>query len=156
MDIKIRSALMSDAQAISELIVPLTDKYVCPTFDASARHLLLGSMSVANIETYLSGNYFYVVAVNPSDTVVGVAGIRDFSHLYHLFVADHYQGQGLSRQLWDVVKQASFNHGNHGYFTVNSAVNAEHVYLRFGFKRVEGVRNRNGILDIPMVLELLD
>ncbi|SJN54146.1 hypothetical protein VR7878_00646 [Vibrio ruber DSM 16370] len=156
MSIKIRKAVMSDAQAISDLIVPLTDKYVCSTFDTSARQVLLGSMSVENIESYLSAGYFYVVAVNRNDDVVGVAGIRDYSHLYHLFVDDNYQGQGLSRQLWDEVRQVSLNHGNHGYFTVNSAVNAEHVYFRFGFKRVEGVRNRNGILDIPMVLELLD
>ncbi|KUI99725.1 GNAT family N-acetyltransferase [Vibrio sp. MEBiC08052] len=156
MSIKIRQAMMSDAKAISELIVPLTRKYVCPTFEVSTHEFLLGSMAQEKIETYLSANYFYVVAVNCNDDVVGVAGIRDYSHLYHLFVDDNYQGQGLSRQLWDVVKQASLNHGNHGYFTVNSAVNAEHVYLRFGFKRIDGVRNRNGMVDIPMALELVD
>ena len=39
-------------------------------------------------------------------------------------------------------------------FTVNSAVNAEHVYLNFGFKRINGVRNRGGMVDIPMKLTL--
>ncbi|ASA56815.1 GNAT family N-acetyltransferase [Vibrio gazogenes] len=156
MSIKIRKAAISDAKAISELIVPLTEKYVCPTFDASVRHILLDSMSEANMETYLSANYFYVVAVNRNDDVVGVAGIRDHSHLYHLFVDDNHQGQGLSRQLWHVVKQASLDNGNRGYFTVNSAVNAESVYLRFGFKRIDGIRNRNGMVDIPMALDRVD
>ncbi|MFA0492056.1 GNAT family N-acetyltransferase [Vibrio splendidus] len=39
-------------------------------------------------------------------------------------------------------------------FTVNSAVNAESVYSRFGFKRTEGIRNRQGMIDIPMLLDL--
>ncbi|WP_372771419.1 GNAT family N-acetyltransferase [Pseudoalteromonas sp.] len=41
---------------------------------------------------------------------------------------------------------------NGSNFTVNSAVNAEIVYLRFGFKRIDGVRNREGMVDIPMAL----
>ncbi|WP_081305589.1 GNAT family N-acetyltransferase [Vibrio coralliilyticus] len=40
------------------------------------------------------------------------------------------------------------------HFTVNSAVNAEHVYLSFGFKRINGVRSRGGMVDIPMELTL--
>jgi N-acetylglutamate synthase-like GNAT family acetyltransferase len=153
MSINIRKAVTSDAKSISELILPLAEKYVCPTCDSSVHSVLLGSMSEDNIETYLSTNYSYVVAVNSNDEVVGVAGVRDYSHLYHLFVDDNNQGKGLSRQLWEAVKEESLINGNSGHFTVNSAINAESVYLRFGFKRIEGVRNRQGMVDIPMVLE---
>ncbi|MEZ9074090.1 GNAT family N-acetyltransferase, partial [Vibrio splendidus] len=89
-----------------------------------------------------------------NDEVVGVAGVRDNSHLYHLFVDDNFQGNGLSRQLWEAVKEESIKNGNSGIFTVNSAVNAESVYSRFGFKRTEGIRNRQGMIDIPMLLDL--
>ncbi|MFQ6372431.1 GNAT family N-acetyltransferase [Shewanella sp. YIC-542] len=159
MGIYIRNAEMSDARAISELMLPLTRKYVCPTCDASVHDILLDSMSEKNIEKYLSANsssasYDYVVAVTAHDEVVGVAGIRDNSHLYHLFVNDDFQGKGLSRQLWRAVKEKALANGNGGLFTVNSAVNAEGVYLRFGFKRTAGIRNRQGMVDIPMVLAL--
>ncbi|MFT6910750.1 MAG: GNAT superfamily N-acetyltransferase [Oleiphilaceae bacterium] len=135
------------------LIVPLTKKYVCPTCDESVHDILLNAMSPENVEMYLSANYFYVVATTSNDEVIGVAGIRDNSHLYHLFVDDSYQGKGLSRWLWEEVKAEALNNGNTGRFTVNSAVNAESIYLRFGFKSTEGVRDREGIVDIPMVLE---
>ncbi|MGL6260287.1 GNAT family N-acetyltransferase [Vibrio sp. WXL103] len=153
MSISIRRAEISDAKAVSELILPLTKKYVCPTCEASVNGILLDSMSEENVGQYLSTNYNYVVAVTANDEVVGVAGVRDNSHLYHLFVDENYQGQGLSRKLWEVVQEIAIENGNDGVFTVNSAVNAENVYLRLGFKRIEGIRNRRGMIDIPMLLE---
>lgn len=110
-------------------------------------------MSEESIGKYLSTNYDYVVAVSTSNEVVGVAGVRDRTHLYHLFVDDNFQGNGLSRKLWEIAKEEAITKGNNGKFTVNSAVNSEGVYLRFGFKRTEGIRNRQGMVDIPMVLE---
>ncbi|PMO04096.1 GNAT family N-acetyltransferase [Vibrio splendidus] len=154
MSVNIRSAEISDSKAISELILPLAKKYVCPTCDASAHDILLNSMSEENVGKYLSTNYNYVIAVTANDEVVGVAGVRDNSHLYHLFVDDNFQGNGLSRKLWEAVKEESIKNGNSGIFTVNSAVNAESVYSRFGFKRTEGIRNRQGMIDIPMLLDL--
>ncbi|WP_368084183.1 GNAT family N-acetyltransferase [Vibrio splendidus] len=154
MSLNIRSAEISDSKAISELILPLAKKYVCPTCDASVHDILLNSMSEENVGKYLSTNYNYVIAVTANDEVVGVAGVRDNSHLYHLFVDDNFQGNGLSRQLWEAVKEESIKNGNSGIFTVNSAVNAESVYSRFGFKRTEGIRNRQGMIDIPMLLDL--
>ncbi|MEZ9015902.1 GNAT family N-acetyltransferase [Vibrio lentus] len=154
MSVNIRSAEISDSKAISELILPLAKKYVCPTCDASVHDILLNSMSEENVGKYLSTNYNYVIAVTANDEVVGVAGVRDNSHLYHLFVDDNFQGNGLSRQLWEAVKEESIRNGNSGIFTVNSAVNAESVYSRFGFKRTEGIRNRQGMIDIPMLLDL--
>ncbi|WP_105259156.1 GNAT family N-acetyltransferase [Pseudoalteromonas sp. T1lg88] len=153
MSIHIRKAEISDAKSISELILPLTNKYVCPTCDVSVHSILLDSMSKENIEKYLSTNYDYVVAVTENNEVVGVAGVRDNSHLYHLFVDDNFQGNGLSRKLWETIKEKAIKNGNSGAFTVNSAVNAENVYLRFGFKRTEGIRNQQGMVDIPMVLK---
>ncbi|MEZ8252301.1 GNAT family N-acetyltransferase [Vibrio splendidus] len=153
MGVNIRSAEISDAKGISELISPLAKKYVCPTCDASVHDILLNSMSEENVGKYLSTNYTYVVAVTANGEMVGVAGVRDNSHLYHLFVDDNFQGNGLSRQLWEAVKEEAIKNGNSGIFTVNSAVNAENVYLRFGFKRTEGIRNRQGMIDIPMLLE---
>lgn len=154
MNFNISSAGIADAKAISALILPLVVKYICPTWQPAVRHILLDSMSEQKIASYLAGNYFYLVARNAKQEIVAVAGIRDYAHLYHLFVADDYQGQGLSRQLWQALLVESLRQGNRGRFTVNSALHAEHIYTRFGFKRTEGVRDRDGMVDIPMLLEL--
>ncbi|MFA0490298.1 GNAT family N-acetyltransferase, partial [Vibrio splendidus] len=67
MSVNIRSAEISDSKAISELILPLAKKYVCPTCDASAHDILLNSMSEENVGKYLSTNYNYVIAVTAND-----------------------------------------------------------------------------------------
>lgn len=153
MNINIRKATVQDAKGISKLITSLTAKYICPTCDDSMHNILLRSMSESKVTEYLSDDYDYVVATNDKHEIIGVSGIRDKSHLYHLFVSDDYQGQGLSRKLWENVKSEALKNGNQGRFTVNSAVNSESVYLKFGFVRTEGIRNREGMIDIPMVLE---
>ena len=153
MIVNIRSATLEDAKGISDLIVPLTKKYVCPTCDKSVQGTLLNSMSEGNVANYLSENYQYFVAVNGKHEIIGVAGIRDTSHLYHFFVSDNGEGKGLSRKLWERAKSEAMISGNLGRFTVNSALNAENIYLSFGFIRTEGIRNRGGMFDIPMMLE---
>ncbi|WP_114766296.1 GNAT family N-acetyltransferase [Vibrio rhodolitus] len=152
MKITIRRATTEDAEQISSLIVPLTKKFVCPTWDESVHHIVLNSMSADKIAEYLTSNYYYLVAENQYKQVVAAGSVRDYSHLYHLFVKEDHQGQGLSTQLWHQLKAISLQNGNSGTFTVNSALNAEQVYARFGFKRTQGVRNHKGMVDVPMQL----
>jgi len=74
MSVNIRNAILEDAKAISDLIVPLTRKYVCPTCDKSVQEILLNSMSEGNVPNCLSKYYQCVVAVNVKSKIVGVAG----------------------------------------------------------------------------------
>lgn len=156
MNCHIREAIIEDAQPISNLIIPLTKKYVCPDCDESMHDLLLDSMSAENVKTYLTGNFSYHVAVGDDDRILGVVGVRDFSHLYHLFVHESVHGKGIARKMWEVALQDCLVKGSKGRFTVNSAVRAEDVYLRLGFTRIDGIRNRQGMVDIPMKLELCE
>lgn len=154
MSVNIRDATLDDVKGIHALIVPLTKKYICPTCAPSVQDSLLNSMSETNIINNLFNNYHYAVAVNERNDVIGVAGIRDLSHLHHLFVHEKYQGTGVSRKLWEQVKLQALKNGNSGRFTVNSAINAENTYLRFGFIRIDDIRHRDGMVDIPMVLDM--
>lgn len=154
MAIYIKKAGVEYSKSISELITPLTDKYVCPTCEESVRVVLLDSMAPEKIREYQESDYRYHVAEKSDGTIVGVIGMREETHLYHLSVSDEYQGQGLSRKLWETAMSDVKTRVEVTSFTVNSAVNAEHVYLSFGFKRINGVRSRGGMVDIPMELKL--
>lgn len=150
----IRIANSADAQAISDLIIPQTRKFVLPSCGVQVHAMLLDSMSPVSVSGYLNGDYRYHLAVNDSGELLGVVGMRENRHLYHLFVREDAAGQGLARRLWDVARKVCLDKGNEGKFTVNSAVTAENVYLKFGFKRIDGVREREGMVDIPMSLTL--
>ncbi|ABK48529.1 GCN5-related N-acetyltransferase [Shewanella sp. ANA-3] len=150
----IRAATTTDIEAISALITQLTQVYIAPTCTDVGAETLVNAMSVESVAHYFALGYQYHVAINETGELVGVVGMKDNSHLYHLFVADIAKGQGLSRQLWELAKAECLAKGNPGTFTVNSAVNALPVYQHFGFVAQSDIRERGGIRDIPMQLVL--
>jgi predicted GNAT family N-acyltransferase len=87
---------------------------------------------------------------------VGVVAIRDTTHLFHLFVAEHLQGQGIGKLLWNHAKDASTAAGNQSPFTVNSTVYGIPVYESFGFKATGQKTETNGIAFIPMLYDQTD
>ncbi|OUS33876.1 GNAT family N-acetyltransferase, partial ['Osedax' symbiont bacterium Rs2_46_30_T18] len=130
---KIRTARHPDIEAISQLIEPLVIKYILPSCSVQGSEILLQSMSRQSIENYFRVGYQYWLGEIDSQ-LMAVIGIRDNSHLYHLFVADSFQGKGYAQQLWLNAKAECLGNGNPGVFTVNSALNAAPVYRKWGFE----------------------
>jgi GNAT superfamily N-acetyltransferase len=150
-NMRIRGATETDAARISNLIQDLSAPFFLSP-DGSGAELFLQSVTEQAIRGYLSaGNFSYLVAEVESE-LAGVVALRDNGHLYHLFVAQAHQGQGLGRSLWLIVKRAAFEAGNGGRFTVNSSLNAVPVYERFGFIPSGPKVEKHGIAFVPMVL----
>lgn len=152
---EISKATVIDAKAISELITPLVIKFILPTCSGDGVKILLNSMSIRSITGYIESGYCYFKAVE-QDELIAVIGVRDNSHLYHLFVNENHQGKGIASTLWNVAKKECLSQGNTGVFTVNSAVNAAQLYRTLGFVEQSGIRERSGIKDIPMRLIIPD
>ena len=150
---EISKATVVDAKAISELISPLVVKYILPTCSGDGVKILLESMNAQSITGYIESGYCYFKAIE-QDELIAVIGVRDNSHLYHLFVNENYQGKGIAATLWAVAMKESLSQGNSGVFTVNSAVNAAGLYRKLGFIEQSGIRERGGIKDIPMQLTI--
>ena len=131
---KIRLATVDDAPRISSLIRDLAKEFIAHEFSEEGANVLLGSMDEPSIRGYIESGYRYHIAEEGSG-LAGVVAVRDNSHLYHLFVSEHFQGQGLARRLWEVAKTASLSAGNPGLFTVNSSRYAVGMYENFGFVR---------------------
>lgn len=149
----LRKAEQDDVDSISHLIIPLVTKYILPTCSQEGGQLILNSMSSTCISGYLAAGYEYHVA-ELDGQLMGVVAMKGNSHLYHLFVAESQQGKGLSRTLWELAKGTCIANGNEGKFTVNSALNATNVYLKFGFVPIDGIREQLGVKDMPMELNL--
>lgn len=147
-----RLAALADVPRISALVRDLAARYIAHAFSEEAAGRLLGSMEEPAIRRYLASGYRYHVAED-NDELAGVVAVRDNSHLYHLFVAERFQGQGLARALWQVAKTASLEAGNPGVFTVNSSRFAVGLYEKFGFVGHGEVTDESGVIHIPMKLE---
>lgn len=151
----IRRAALSDSASISKLVSRLTRKYIAHEFSQSGTAALLESMQPEAIEKYLQSGYEYHVA-EIEGLLVGVAGMRDNSHLYHLFVDEEYQKRGIAGQLWKVAMESCLLKGNPGVFTVNSSIYARPVYEKLGFAVQSEPRERNGVISIPMKLTIVN
>jgi GNAT superfamily N-acetyltransferase len=147
--VEIVPAAPSDADAISALILGLSDPFFLEPSRVGAEPFL-ASVSPEGQRRYLqAGNYSYHVAKSQGQ-LVGLVALRDNAHLFHLFVAQPFQGQGLARRLWHVVQDEALRAGNPGSFTVNASLNAVPVYEKFGFVRQGDVRRMNGVAFQPM------
>src|SRR5574341_1472517 len=149
--VTIREANLSDADRIAALISSLAREFILPDVVADVQSRFLGAIDSAAIAHYMRGSFrYHVMLIN--DELVGVVGIRDNAHLYHLFVAKAFQGQGFGRRLLRHAAAVCLDGGNPGEFTVNSSTNAVTVYEKLGFVATAPVQQRDGIWFVPMKL----
>jgi GNAT superfamily N-acetyltransferase len=144
--IALRDAVPDDAAAISALVAGLAQRWIVPDCSAEGAATLLASMAPERTRERLHEGHRYVVAER-GGRLVGVAALRLPSHLYHLFVAEHAQRQGLARRLWEAVRV----HADPAApVTVNASRHARAVYDRLGFEPVGEERFDRGICSTPM------
>lgn len=148
---EIRTARDSDAKEISEIPPSLSQPFfIVP--DGKGANVFLESISETAVTSYITGeNFAYYVGVE-TGKIVGVAAIRDNSHLYHLFVLASCQRRQMGKQLWEHAKEKAMILGNQSGFTVNSSMNAVPVYKSFGFEQTSEMRQVDGVSFVPMAL----
>jgi GNAT superfamily N-acetyltransferase len=86
--------------------------------------------------------------------LAGFIAMRERSHLFHLFVDQRWQRQGVARRLWEVAQAKSLEGGPLPAFTVNSSNYALPVYEAFGFVRSAPMQCVKGLYFNPMALPL--
>lgn len=152
---EIRLAIPSDAPAISALITRLS-KFFAVGANGVGAEGFLSSLEAASIEKLISAPSFkYYVGLQNTE-IVGVVALRDNTHLFHLFVAEPWQGKGIGKLLWLHAKNAATTAGNPGRFTVNSTMYGVPVYESFGFAATGKKTETNGIAFIPMLYDQTD
>jgi len=146
---KVEPASVADAEEISALIVGLSEPfYLSPSREGAGP--FLASIGAEAQRAYLAaGNFSYRVA-RVDARIVGVVALRDNAHLFHLFVAQAFQGRGLATRLWQLVQSEARRAGNPGAFTVNASLNAVPLYEKFGFAREGEVQRVHGVAFQPM------
>ena len=138
---------MEDAEAMSALVITLTQRWIAPDCTQGGVARLMDSMSPARTAQRLREGHRHVVAERDR-RIVGVAALRLPSHLYHLFVADDAQRCGIARRLWNEVRTSA---APGTPITVNASLHAFDAYLRMGFEPAGPARLEDGVRSVPMV-----
>jgi ribosomal protein S18 acetylase RimI-like enzyme len=152
----IRRATTADVRAIATLIEALSLKFITPEFSQEATVHFLQANNEAAIQGFMQQGFVYFVAESlgiHGAELIGCIGMRNHSHLYHLFIAEAWQGQGVARKLWLQAISDCEAQGNPGRYTVNSSNNAVAVYQAFGFVRTGPKQQMHGVWFNPMQLD---
>lgn len=114
------------------------------------RWVLLAIMSTPAIRDALASGHRYHLAFIDG-VLVGVAAMRDNSHLYQFYVSTRYQRRGIARRLWSRVMADAVRRAGTERFTLNASDAAIPAYLALGFAR-RGARqaHANGVISTPM------
>ena len=148
--VTIRAAGPDDAGAISGLITSLSRYFLADPDDPGAAAAFFATIAPGAIRRSLgSARYRYHVA-EVDGAIVGVVGMRDAGHLYHLFVAEPFHGRGIASRLWATAHGEARAQGNPGAFTVNSSRHAVPLYERLGFRATDSLQVKDGLAYLPM------
>jgi GNAT superfamily N-acetyltransferase len=148
----LREARPEDAGAISGLITSLSRYFLADPDDPEPAAAFFGTIAPAAIAASLAGDRFRYHVAEVDGVLAGVVGVRDASHLYHLFVAEPFHGRGIGSRLWDTARREARARGNPGRFTVNSSRHGIPIYERLGFVATDALQVRDGLAFLPMQL----
>ena len=149
----IRQARTEDASSASELIGRAAHYFASST-SGEVAPWFLESVTPSAIAGYINDPKFNYLVGLLGPTLAGVVAVRDMTHVHHLFVAPEFHRKGLATKLWERAKADALASGNKDGFVVRSSEFAVPVYEHFGF-RVMGTRaEKDGIVFVPMKLEL--
>jgi len=141
----IRSATPEDASAVSTLILSLTEFVVEDSERENASEFFETLGVEATVQRIKSGDYRYFVCED-GGVLCGVIGLKEKTHIYHLFVKADCHQQGIARKLWDYARADVDGR----VFTVNSSAFAIPVYRRLGFVQAGEVTRQDGLEFMPM------
>jgi len=148
---EIRIAVEGDADAVSALIRSVAHFFTLHP-DGEGAEDFLKTLEPDAIRRCITSPRFAYHVGHIGGELVGVVAVRDTTHLYHLFVAQTFQGRGFARALWRKAREVAVVAGNMHGFTVNSTPFAVPVYERFGFEATGPRREMHGIAFVPMAL----
>jgi GNAT superfamily N-acetyltransferase len=142
----LRPATVDDAPAIGALIAELMP-YMTLDPDGTGAEQFIATMQAPAIAGYLAQDrYWYRLALIDGE-LAGVIGVRDGSHVFHLFVARRFHGGGLARRLWQAARATA---APDSAWTVNSSPHAAAMYEHFGFRAIGPRVEQHGVAWIPM------
>ncbi|MBB2483903.1 GNAT family N-acetyltransferase [Mitsuaria sp. WAJ17] len=148
--LQLREGRAEDATAISALIAQLAPAFFLSPDGAGTEPFRTSVSETAEAGYLADPRYRFWLLEAQDGALAGFIASRDKGHLFHLFVAPAWQGQGLSRRLWQAMQEGAAAAGHRGPFTVNASLPAMAVYEHFGFVAEGPVQQVHGLAFQPM------
>lgn len=146
---RIRDATAHDAIALSALILSHREILAIDPAGVGAEKFF-DSVSPAAMAEYLASPRYRFRLAEIDGDLAGFLGMRDRTHLFHLFIAKSKQRTGVGRLLWQDALSHLAALGVHSPITVNSNPGAVEFYRRLGFTESAPRAEMHGVAFQPM------
>lgn len=151
---RIRKLSIGEMEKAHTFVVSVFDEFVAPLFSSEGISQFKSFIDPSHLEDLLQDNGFMLIAELDHE-IVGVIAMRDWSHIFLLFVDGKQQRKGIAKMLLDEALQRCKDGGDlPEKVTVNSSPNAVEAYRRMGFVQTAEEEIRQGIRAVPMAKDL--
>jgi hypothetical protein len=152
MDIRYRFMKKGEEGRVCALVEKVFNEFVAPDYDSEGvNEFFKYANPLAMAER--GGTEQVIIVAEKGDNIVGIIEMRNSNHIALLFVS--CRGEGIAKRLFKrAVKECRKRHPDLKTITVNSSLFAEPVYTRMGFMTTGSVQKKNGIIFVPMVLDV--
>ena len=140
----IRNATKNDAAEISAFVSAIAAEHIASSLGDGGLNKLLGSMNVVATRLRIEDGWPHICAFD-GDNIAGIVVVKPPAHLYHLFVRSDLQRTGIGKMLLELADDWSVDSNGMRLATVNSSLNAVHIYKRLGFDTHGPVIDTDGV-----------
>lgn len=148
----IRQLDRADIPAAAALLRQAALDFILPESTPEGAEQFLIDHGEAGLRARLAAGFVYHVALVDGE-LAGFIGLRERSHVFHLFVDRRRHRRGIASSLWETGRDAALGAGHPGFFTVNASNHAVPFYEALGFVRTAPMQVAR-VLYNPMRLEL--
>lgn len=149
-----RAAEDHELEAVSDLILASFEQHIAPDYTSQGVKEFRAYADAGAIRERSNEGYFIFVA-STCNGLAGMIEIRQSNHVALLFVAETFHRQGVARALLDHgLAAARLRQPELERVTVNSTRYGVPAYEKLGFRQTGPEREINGIVFIPMAMQL--
>jgi len=137
----IREATIDDVHEIRQLVLSLSHFYLKEK-NEDLPLWFSNSLSLDEFISRIGNDQFLSFVFEKDNEIIGYISLKNETHIFHLFVSESFQKQGIASKLWEHAKTLTKKEK----YTVRSSEFAVPVYQHFGFKEI-GVRTvKDGLM----------
>jgi len=151
---RIRELREDDIADAYSLVTAVFDEFVAPLFSEEGIAGFKSFIEPHNWKDWLRAQHLILIG-EVGSSVVGIVALRDWNHIFLLFVDRDFQRMGIAKQLVTEAIARCVDAGHHpDRITVNSSPNAAEAYQAMGFEPTSDEREEHGMQIVPMALDL--
>lgn len=153
-DVTYRVMRSDEAESVSALVLTAFEQYIAPEYTSQGIAEFRKYVDASALRDRLTDGQIILVASH-DDGLVGMIEMRQNNHVALLFVAERFHRQGIARVLLDHgLAAARERDPDVERVTVNSTRFGVPAYEKLGFRQTGPERSVNGIVFIPMAMQL--